>query len=139
MTHSNDPATVYYSTDDWDSIQVPKRGLGFIKYVLAALESLEKVKGMLGGIVLSRRNTRPGYPPVVMWRMLCVKYLLNEPYNLSLVERLKTSSDLREICGLGRVPSERTVGRFFRRVAGEHPELGEQFILDITKRLTVID
>ena len=136
MTVSNAPATNFYSTTAWEGIQVPRRGPGFIKYVLAALESLEKVKGMLSGIALSRRNTRPGYPPIFMWRILCMKYLLNEPYNLSIVERLKTSSDLRGICGFeDRVPSERTLGRFFTRIANEYPELSEQFVLDMTKRL----
>ena len=136
MSVSNPPATDLYCTTDWTGKQVPKGGLGFIKYALTMLESLEKVKGMLASIALSRRNTRPGYPPAYLWRLHSLKFLLGEPYNLSLIQRLKSSTELRALCGFGeQVPSEATVSRFFKKMAEDFRELGEQFVLEMVKRL----
>ena len=113
------------------------RGLGFLWYILAALEALSKVRGMLDGIAYSRRNTRPGYPPVCIWRVICLKFLLNEPYTLSIVERLKSSPELRQLCGLGDgVPSERTIGRFHSLLVTKYPELSQKFILGMARRLS---
>ena len=118
---------------DW---QVPKGGYGFLEYALAVSESLPKVRAMFDAIIKARRNTRPGYPPRIMWRLFCLKFLLTETYNLSLIERLRSSPRLREICGLDdQVPSEPTVSRFFRRMAEDFPGLGEAFIVAMVNRL----
>ena len=106
-------------------------------YILAALESLSKVRGMLDGIAHSRRNTRPGYPPVCIWRIVCLRFLLNEQYTLTIVERLKSSPELRQLCGLSdTVPSERTIGRFHSLLATKYPELSQKFILGMARRLS---
>lgn len=52
-----------------------------------------------------------------MFRAFCLKYLLNERYNVSFIERLKNSGKLRELCGFDDiVPSASAFSRFFRRL-----------------------
>ena len=53
-----------------------------------------------------------------MFRAFCTKYLLGERFTVGLIERLRSSPRLREICGLDRIPSESTFSRFFSRLAG---------------------
>ena len=90
---------------------------------------------MIDAVAKARRNTRPGYPPRVMWRLWCLRFLLNEPYNVSLIERLRCSGRLRELCGLNAVPSGPTVSRFFRMMAESFPGVGEAFIVAMVNRL----
>ena len=116
--------------------QIPKDGYGFLEYVLRSMESLPSARAMLGSVEASRCNTRPGYSPVSMWRLHCLKFLLNERFNVALIERLRSSARLREICGLaGAVPSEPTVSRFFAKLADGVPGLGELFVEQMVNRL----
>ena len=79
---------------------------------------LPSVSAALDEIAASRRNGRPGYPPTAMFRAFCLKYLVGERYTVALIERLRSSPRLREICGFGdAVPSESTFSRFVSRLA----------------------
>ncbi len=114
---------------------VPKSGYGLLASALDACESLPSVQAMLRDIELSRRNTRPGYSPSAMFRAFCVKYLLGERFNVGLIERLRQSPRLREICGLDSdIPSESTFSRFFSRMAST-PDPCELFTVEMVEKL----
>lgn len=110
--------TGYKHTCRYEAKQPPKSGFGFLSHTLDALERLPAVATALASIVASRRGGRPGYPPATMFRAFCIKYLLGERYTVVLIERLRSSPRLREICGFGdAVPSDSTFSRFFNRLA----------------------
>ena len=53
-----------------------------------------------------------------MFSALCLQQLLAERYVVGLIERLRASARLREICGFAdAVPSDSTFSRFFSRLA----------------------
>ena len=104
--------------------QPPKSGYGFLRFVLDSIEELPKAQDFIKKINYQRRNTRPGYSPAAMLRLLCLKYLLNERYNVQLLERLRASPALLKLCGLESLPSESTMSRFFRHIS-DHVELIE--------------
>ena len=110
--------TGYKHTCRYGAKQPPKSGFGFLSHTLDALERLPTVSAVLASIVASRRGGRPGYPPDTMFRAFCIKYLLGERYTVALIERLRSSPRLREICGFkDAVPSDSTFSRFFNRLA----------------------
>ncbi|MCY4655044.1 MAG: transposase [Dehalococcoidia bacterium] len=118
-------AATIYSTRDRDGVKAhqlplplgPKGGYRLLAEALDQIEALPAVQDFLDSIVNSRRNTRPGYPPVAMFRAFCTKYLLAERFTVGLIERLRSSPKLREVCGLDSIPSESTFSRFFNRLA----------------------
>ena len=70
-----------------------------------------------------RWTGRQGYSPESMWRAVLLRYLLNLRYTRELIVRLRTSQELRSLCGFGAdVPSESTFSRFFRRLVN-HQDL----------------
>ena len=96
----------------------PKSGFGFLTHALDSLETLPSVQNALEAIATTRRRARPGYPPTAMFRAFCLKYLLGECYTVAIIERLRSSTRLRAICGFGyTIPSESTFSRFFSRLA----------------------
>ncbi len=53
-----------------------------------------------------------------MFRTVCLKYLLAERFMVGLLQRLKASPRLAEICGFGSSrPPEPTFSRFFNKLA----------------------
>ena len=102
-----------YSTHGVKNGQAPRSGYAFLCATLDEIEALPSVQKLLDGIVQSRKNGRPGYPPRAMWRAVCMKYLLNERFTVGFIERLRTSPRLQQICGLDSIPSESTFSRFF--------------------------
>ena len=70
-----------------------------------------------------------------MFRAWCAKYLLNERFTVGLVDRLRASSRLRQVCGFGAgVPSDATFSRFFRRLASI-PALAEDAAAQVVERI----
>ena len=136
MTGLNIRAACSHSTPhDTRAQPPPKAGYGLLRYILDTIEALPEIQELLQAIVHSRRNTRPGYPPRVMFRVLCIKYSLNERYTVQLIEWLKSSPALRELCGLGdELPSESTFSRFFHRLT-DHRQLIEHAIASMVEQL----
>lgn len=69
-----------------------------------------------------------------MWRAWLCKYILRIRYNVELVDRLRGSSRLREVCGFNEVPSESTFCRFFSRLA-DYQHLVEQCLISVTDQI----
>lgn len=70
-----------------------------------------------------------------MWRAYLVKFLLKIRFNNELLERLRSSQRLREICGFGdEVPSESALSRFVTRLV-DHQPLVEQCLVGVTNEL----
>ena len=109
----------------------PKSGYGFLSAALDQIEALPAVQDFLDSIVESRRNTRPGYPPVAMFRAFCTKYLIGERYTVGLIGRLRSSPRLMEICGLDSVPSDATFSRFFAKLT----DLPESVLAQMVEKL----
>ena len=81
------------------------------------------------------KTGRPPYPVEAMWRVILSKYLLGIRFNCDLIQRLRTDTRLRELCGLGdRVPSESMVSRFFGRLSA-HQDLVDQATRDLVRKL----
>ena len=99
------------------------------------MENLPAIQNALEAIQRSRRRARPGYPPSAVFRAFCLKYLLGERYTVALIERLRSSARLREICGFGEaIPSESTFSRFFARMAAM-PTFGDDAIAQLVERV----
>ena len=129
---SNHAATLH-STRLVNTGQPPKSGYGFLGAALDELEALPSVQSFLTFIVQSRRNTRPGYPPRILWRAVCIKYLLGEQFTVGLIERLSASPRLRELCGFtNSLPSEATFSRFFKLLSSAS---GDDFIAEMVEKL----
>ena len=115
--------------------QPPKSGYGFIAATLDAIENLPEVQTFLDEMHDLRRNTRPGYPPRSMLRAYCLKFLLNERFNVDLIQRLHDSYRLRQLCGFkSEVPSESSFSRFFKHLS-DRAELIEQGITSLVNHL----
>ena len=100
----------------------PKSGVGFLSAILDALQRY-------------RRIGRKGHPPRAMWRAYLTKFILKIRYNNQLLERLRGSRKLRDVCGFGEeVPSESTLSRFVSRLA-DHQDLVEQCLVNATEEL----
>lgn len=99
------------------------------------MEYLPAIQDALKAILHSRRRARPGYHPAAMFRAFCLKYLLGERYTVALIERLRSSDRLRELCGFwDTVPSDSTFSRFFARMAAM-PTLGDDAIAQMVERV----
>lgn len=95
-----------------------KSGYGFLAAVLDELEALPTVQAFLDSILHTRCKARPGYPPSAMFRVVCLKYLLAERFNVGLIHRFKASPRLAEICEFTTsIPSEPTFSWFFNKLA----------------------
>ena len=115
--------------------QPPKSGYGFISATLDAIEQLPEIQTFLDEIQDLRHNTRPGYPPRSMLRAICLKFLLNERFNVGLIRRLQDSPKLRQICGFkSEVPSEPSFSRFFKHLA-DRANLIEQSITSLVNHI----
>ena len=120
-----------YSTQAQSAPQPPKSGYGFLVQVLDNLDDaplLETLKSY-------HKTGRPGYNPRAMYRAYCAKFVLKIRYNNQLVERLRGSRKLRDVCGFGdEVPSESALSRFVSRLAN-HQDLIEQSLVKVTNQL----
>lgn len=85
------------STHAPTGVQPPKGGYGFLSALLDSLDDQPLLDALQG----QRTTGRPGYPARAMWRAVLSKFVLKVRYNNQLLERLRGSRRLREICGLG--------------------------------------
>ena len=93
---------------------------GLLGMTLDLIEIQPSVRQLIKVIHEARHNGRPGFPPVVMWRACCLKYLLNMRYTSEFIDRLKSSPKLQRLCGFkGKIPSESTFSRFFALLASK--------------------
>ena len=69
-----------------------------------------------------------------MLRAICLKFLLNERFNVGLVRRLQDSAKLRQLCGFSAVPSETAFSRFFKQLA-DRVDLLEQSIVSVVDHM----
>ena len=120
-----------HSTHDPKAVQPPKSGYGFLTALLDGLDD-----GLLLEVLQAYRRTgRPGYPLRAMLRAYLAKFVLNIRYNNQLLERLRGSRKLREVCGFGdAIPSESALSRFTDRLA-DHQDLLEQCLINVTEEL----
>ena len=110
-----------------------RNGYGFLSSVLDGIDD----EPLLDALQQIRHTGRPGYPFRSMWRAWLCKYILRVRYNVELVDRLRGSSRLREVCGFdGPVPSESTFCRFFSRLADYQP-LVEKCLNTITDQISL--
>ena len=90
------------------SAQSPKSGYGFLSAILDGLDD----RPILDTLHQYRRTGRKGHSPRAMWRAYLTKFILKIRFNNHLLERLRGSRKLREVCGFGgEVPSESTLSR----------------------------
>ncbi len=119
------------STSGRQEPQPPRSGYGFLAYILDGLHE----QPLLDTLQQYRRTGRPGYPIRAMWRAYLVKFLLKIPYNNELLERLRGSRSLRQICGFSdAIPSESALSRFVSRL-GFHTDLVKDILVEVTNRL----
>ena len=111
--------------------QPPKSGYRFLASILDGLH----VAPILDALQSQRTTGRPGYSPRAMLRAYLAKFILKIRYNNQLLERLRGSRKLRDVCGLGDdVPSESVLSRFVTRLA-DHQDLFEQCLVNVTEDL----
>ena len=114
--------------------QAFKKGHGFLESVLNGLND-----GPLVGVLNAYRSTgRRGYDPRAMLRAYLAKFILKIRYNNQLLERLRGSRKLREVCGFGDdVPSESALSRFVSRLA-DHQDLIERCLVNVTEEVRAL-
>lgn len=111
--------------------QPPKSGYGFLSAILDGLDD----QPIIDALQQYRRTGRKGHPLRAMWRAYIAKFLLKIRFNNQLLERLRGSRRLRDVCGFGEdVPSESAMSRFASRLAG-HADLVEQCLVNTTGEL----
>ena len=111
--------------------QPPKSGYGFLSAILDNCDD----QAILDTLQRYRRTGRKGHSLRAMWRAYLAKFILKIRYNNQLLERLRGSRKLREVCGFGEeVPSESTLSRFASRLA-DHQDLVEQCLVNVTGKL----
>ena len=123
--------TQEHSTGSVTAVQPAKSGYGFIAAILNGLDD----QPLLNALQLTRLIGRPGYPVRSLWRAWLCKYILSIRYNVELVDRLRSSRKLRQICEFDQVPSESTFCRFFRRLTN-FQDLVEQVLISITGKIS---
>lgn len=124
------PQQEHFTSDSYRN-QGPARGLRYLKEILDSIDASKLIKKL----IWRRRNGRPGYSPRAMFRAWLCKYLLEIPTNVKLVERLKLSSGLREVCGFYHgAPSETAISRFTGRLT-EYQDLVERCFAQITDEM----
>ena len=109
-----------------------RNGYGFLASIMDGIDDAE----LLNALQQTRLIGRPGYPVSAMWRAWLCKYILRIRYNVELVDRLRGSAKLREVCGFddGIIPSESTFCRFFNRLT-DFQTLVEQCLIAITDQI----
>lgn len=113
------------------TVQPPKSGYGFLSAILDGLDD----QPILDVLQQYRRTGRKGHPLRAMWRAYIAKFLLKIRFNNQLLERLRGSRRLRDVCGFGEdVPSESAMSRFASRLA-DHTDLVEQCLVNATEEL----
>ena len=118
-------------TSSVNPVQPPKSGYGFLSAILDGLDE----QPILNALHQYRRTGRKGHPLRAMWRAYIAKFLLKIRFNNELLERLRSSRRLREVCGFGDdVPSESALSRFVSRLAN-HQDLVEQCLVNIIDAL----
>ena len=112
--------------------QAARSGYPFLSSILDGIEDSE----LLNALQQGRVTGRPGYSARSLWRAWLSKYILRIRFNVELVERLKGSSKLRQVCGFidDIVPSESTLCRFFKRLIDYQP-LVDQCLVDVTDQI----
>ena len=119
-----DQVTCGKSTIAASGKQLPRNGIGFLQLVLDSVDDSRLVKVLQGG----KRTGRHGFAVRAMFRAYLAKFVLNIRYNNQLLERLRGSEKLREVCGFGdEVPSESTMSRFVTKLA-DHLDLIEEIL-----------
>ena len=109
----------------------PKAGIGFLAQVLENLND----DLLVAALEQYHPTGRPGYPPRAMLRAYYTKFILNIRYNTQLLERLRGSRRLRELCGFGdQVPSEGVYSRFTTRLKA-HVARQERAIIQVVNQL----
>ena len=110
--------------------QPPKSGYGFLAAILDGLDD----QPILDALQQYRRTGRKGHPWRAMWRAYIAKFFLKIRFNNQLLERLRSSRKLRDVCGFGEdVPSESAMSRFVNRLA-DHQDLVEQCLVSAMSR-----
>ncbi len=124
------PQWEHFTSDSYRN-QGPARGLRYLKEILDSINADELIKKL----IWRRRNGRPGYSPRAMFRAWLCKYLLEIPTNVKLVERLKLSSGLREVCGFYHgAPSETAISRFTSRLP-EYQDMVDRCFAQVTEKV----
>ena len=119
------------SGDAPQASRAARNGYGFLSSVLDSIDD----GPLLDALQQTRLTGRPGYSFRSMWRAWLCKYILRIRYNVELVDRLRGSSRLRDVCGFnGSVPSESTFCRFFSRLA-DYQALVEQALNTVTDQI----
>lgn len=115
--------------------QSPRTGYGLVKTTLDLIEGTADMQALIREIREQRRSARPGYPPEAMLRAFLLKFILNERFNVGLIQRLNDSTKLRELCGFGSdIPSESAFSRFFEKLADRVGQI-EQTIIALVYHL----
>ena len=120
-----------HSTQAIEPVQLPRSGYRFLAAILDGIDDAPLIEQLNE----YRRTGRRGYYPRAMLRAYLAKFILKIRYNNQLLERLRGSRKLRDVCGLGDdVPSESVLSRFVTRLA-DHQDLVEQCLVDVTGEL----
>lgn len=111
--------------------QPHKSGYGFLAATLDGIDDTP----LIDRLNQYRRTGRRGYHPKAMLRVCFAKFILKIRFNNQLLERLRGSRKLREVCGLDSdVPSESVFSRFVTRLA-DHQDLLDQCLLKLTNEI----
>ena len=111
--------------------QPARSGIGFLA---DALDNINATR-LLETLKSYHPTGRAGYNPRAMWRAILTKFILKIRFNNHLLERLRGSQKLRQVCGFGDdIPSESVLSRFTSRLAA-HVDLIEQCLIRTTNQL----
>ena len=120
-----------HSTHGLPAVQPPQGGHRFLAALLDGLDD----GPLLEALQAYRWTGRKGHPLRAMWRAYLAKFVLKIRYNNQLLERLRGSRKLREVCGFGdAVPSESGLSRFTNRLAN-HLDLIESCLVNANDEL----
>ena len=112
-------------------MQLPQGGHRFLAALLDGLDD----GPLLEALQAYRWTGRKGYPLRAMLRAHLAKLVLKIRYTNQLLERLRGSRKLREVCGFGDdIPSESAMSRFTDRL-GYHNDLFEQCLVNTNDKM----